>query len=99
MEQKAKRYEELSKYERVMANTSIEQRLEGMAKELQQIALALKFSIHVDTTFHNWGDESYTSVDIAFISGDAIATREVKEEGSLLGIIEEALSKKTAGTD
>lgn len=99
MEQKAKKYSELNKYERAMTNASLEQRLEAMARDLQQVALALGISIHVDSTFHNWGDEPHTSANVAFI-GKSVTQREVKEEGSLLGIIEDALgAKESPATD
>lgn len=99
MEQKAKKFDELNRYERAMATATLENKLEAMANELNQMALALKISIHVDSTFHNWGEEPHTSANVSFISGDAIASREVKEDGSLFGIIEEALAKKTPQAD
>lgn len=91
MEQKAKKYSELNKYERAMANASLEQRLEAMANDLQQAALALGISISIDATFHDWG-EPHTSGAVSFI-GDEVTRREVKEPGDLFGIIEEAIKK------
>lgn len=91
MEQKAKKYSELNKYERAMANASLEQRLEAMANDLQQAALALGISISIDATFHDWGDP-HTSGAVSFI-GDEVTRREVKEPGDLFGIIEEAIKK------
>lgn len=91
MEQKAKKYSELNKYERAMANASLEQRLEAMANDLQQAALALGISISIDATFHDWG-EPHTSGTVSFI-GEAVTRREVKEPGDLFGIIEEAIKK------
>lgn len=99
MEQKTKKYSELNAYERAMTNASIEQRLDAMANELKQMALALGISIHVDSTFHNWANEQTTSANVAFI-GEAVTSREVGEEGSLLGIIEDALgAKESPATD
>ena len=91
----AKKYEELNRYEKAMANASIEQRLEGLAKEVQQMALALKISVHVDATFHDWDDNQHASVGVAFIKGDQCTRRDVNEPGDLFGIIEEALAKET----
>lgn len=98
MEQKSKKYEELNRYERAMANASLEQRLEAMAKDLAQMALALKMSVHVDTTFHTWSEEAYTSAAVLFFGdgdgADRVTSREVKSDGDLFGIIDEALNKK-----
>lgn len=94
MEQKTKKYEELNPYERAITNASLEQRLEAMAKDLGQIALALGISIHIDSCFHDWDDNQHTTVDVAFINEDNVTKQEVKEDGDLLGIITEALSKK-----
>ena len=91
----AKKYEELNRYEKAMANASIEQRLEGLAKEVQQMALALKISVHVDATFHDWDDKKFASADVSFIKVNNCTHREVKETGDLFGIIEEALAKET----
>lgn len=91
MEQKAKKYSELNKYERAMANASLEQRLEAMTNDLQQAALALGISISIDATFHDYG-EPHTSGAVSFI-GDEVTRREVKEPGDLFGIIEEAIKK------
>lgn len=91
MEQKAKKYSELNKYERAMANASLEQRLEAMANDLQQTALALGISISIDATFHDYG-EPHTTGAVSFI-GEAVTRREVKEPGDLFGIIEEAIKK------
>ena len=41
MEQKTKKYSELNRYEKAMTNAALEQRLEAMANELKQMALAL----------------------------------------------------------
>ena len=90
MEQKGKKYEELNPYEKTIANASLEQRLEVMAKELRQIALALKISVHVDATFHDWEDKQYASVGVAFIKGDQCTRRDMEETGDLFGIIEES---------
>lgn len=97
MEQKTKKYEELNAYERAITNATLEQRLEAMAKDLGQISLALGISIHIDSCFHNWDGKQYTTVDVAFIGNggvDTVTKQEVKEEGDLLGIITEAMSKK-----
>ena len=95
MEQKGKKYDELKKYERVMANATLEQRLEAIAKELQQMALALKVSVHVDATYHDWKDEKFATSGVAFINGDQCTRRDMKETGDLFGVIEEALEAKT----
>ncbi len=98
MEQKAKKYEELNKYERAMANASLEQRLEAMANELKQMALALKISIHVDSTFHDWKapgseNEAHTTAAVSFIKGDDCTRRDINGDGDLFGVIEEALGE------
>ena len=90
MEQKGKTYEELNPYERSIANASLEQRLEVMAKELRQIAQALQISVHVDATFHDWKDEQYASACVTLIKKEACTRRDVKETGDLFGIIEES---------
>ena len=90
MEQKAKKFEELNRYERAMTIASLEQRLEAMAKDLEQISLALKFSIHIDATFHDWANNQHSSCGVSFIKGDNCTRREMKEEGDLFGIIEDA---------
>lgn len=100
MEQKAKKYSELNKYERAMANASLEQRLEAMANDLQQMALALGTSISVDATFHDWqehdsAEKTHASVVVWFPSNFPATKRDVKEPGDLFGIIEEALGKPT----
>lgn len=99
MEQKTKKYEELNAYERAITNATLEQRLEAMAKDLAQISLALGISIHIDSCFHDWDEKQYTTVDVAFIGTNYnnegnVTKQEVKEDGDLLGIITEALSKK-----
>lgn len=98
MEQKAKKYDELNRYERAMTNASLEQRLEAMANELKQMALALGISIHVDSTFHDWKavdtEETHSTAMVAFIKGDVCTRRDMKETGDLFGIIEEAFTKK-----
>lgn len=91
MEQKAKKYSELNKYERAMANASLEQRLEAMTNDLQQTALALGISISIDATFHDYG-EPHTTGAVSFI-GEEVTRRDVKEPGDLFGIIEEAIKK------
>lgn len=92
MEQKAKKFEELNRYERAMATATLENRLEAMANDLQQTALALGISISIDATFHDYG-EPHTSGAVSFI-GEEVTRREVKEPGDLFGIIEEAIKKK-----
>lgn len=95
MEQNTKKYNELNIYERAMFNATFERRLEAMAKELQQMALALGTSIHVDSTFHNWGEDPYTTVSVTFIGkgDDSLTRRDIGQEGDLFGIVEEALNK------
>lgn len=99
MEQKAKKYEELNRYEKAMTNATLEQRLEAMAKDLTQMALALKISVSVDATFHNWSDDPHATVRVVFIgddhgNNDNVTTRDIRNEGDLFGIIDEALNKK-----
>ena len=91
MEQKGKKFEELNRYERAMTIASLEQRLEAMAKDLEQISFALKTSIHIDATFHDWENNQHSSCAVALIKGDNCTRRDVKDEGDLFGIIEEAL--------
>lgn len=92
METKTKKYEDLNKYERVMTNASLEQRLEAMAKDLEQMALALKMSIHINATFTRQDNHS---VEVSFFpkSFDSVVGRDVENVGDLFGIIEEALGK------
>lgn len=97
MEQKAKKFEELNRYERAMATATLENRLEAMANDLQQTALALGISISIDATFHDYG-EPHTSGAVSFI-GEEVTRREVKEPGDLFGIIEEAKSKEQSPRD
>lgn len=106
MEQKAKKYTELNKYERVMVNATFEQKLEAIANELKQMAYALGTSIHVDATFHNWQaqddpNETHASVNVYFpIEGkEECLHREVTAPGDLFGIIEEAKSKEQSPRD
>lgn len=99
MEQKTKKYSELNRYERAMTNATLEQRIEAMANDLKQMALALGMSIHVDATFHDWRatgeeDERHSSVAVTFIKGDDCTRRDIKEQGDLFGAIEEAMSEK-----
>ena len=100
MEQKTKKYSELNKYERAMTNASLEQRLEAMANDLKQMALALGISIHVDATFHDWKasddtEENHSTAAVTFINGDDCTRRDIKEQGDFFGAIEEAMSKKS----
>ncbi len=97
MEQKAKKYEELNKYERAMTNATLEQRLEAMARDIEQIALALHMSVHVNATAYG-EDQSGVEVNFFPVAG-LVVGRDVENTGDLFGIIDEALSKKTAGTD
>ena len=91
MEQKAKKYEDLNKYERAMTNASIEQRLEMMAREIAQIAIALKLSVNVDATFHNLDNEHATVCVVLIGDGDNdVFRRDVENEGDVFGVIEEA---------
>lgn len=99
MEQKTKKYSELNRYERAMTNATLEQRIEAMANDLKQMALALGMSIHVDATFHDWkadGDteENHSTAAVTFIKGDDCTRRDIKEQGDLFGAIEEAMSEK-----
>ena len=98
MEQNTKKYNELNRYERAMVNATLEQRLEAMAQDLKQMALALGTSIHVDATFHNWqahdsAEETHASVVVYFPSSDDVTKRDVEENGDLFGVVEEALNK------
>lgn len=94
MEQKGKKFEELNRYERAMTIASLEQRLEAMAKDLEQISFALKTSIHIDATFHDWENNQHSSCGVSLIKGDNCTRRDVKDEGDLFGIIDEANKKK-----
>jgi len=98
MEQKAKKYEELTRYERAMANASLEQRLEAMARDLEQIAKALKLSVHVDAGYYDWKDTARTTVYLLGKGEDHITKREIEDDGDLFGIIEEAKGKDEAKT-
>lgn len=98
MEQKTKKYSELNRYEKVMTNAALEQRLEEMAQELKQMALALGTSIHVDATFYDWqehdsAEKTHASAAVYFPSNSPATKRDVKKPGDLFGIIEEALNK------
>lgn len=100
MEQKTKKYSELNRYERAMTNATLEQRIEAMANDLKQMALALGMSIHVDATFHDWkaegdAEENHSTVAVTFIKGDDCTRRDIGEYGDLFGAIEEAMSEKT----
>lgn len=101
MEQKTKKYSELNRYEKAMTNAALEQRLEAMANELKQMALALGTSIHVDATFHDWQEhdseeKTHASVTVFFPSNSEVTKRDVKETGDLFGVIEEALSQTSS---
>lgn len=98
MEQKTKKYSELNRYERAMTNATLEQRLEAMANDLKQMALALGISIHVDATFHDWkatGDteENHSTAAVYFIKGDYCARIDILKPGDLFGAIEEAMKE------
>lgn len=99
MEQKTKKYSELNRYERAMTNATLEQRIEAMANDLKQMALALGMSIHVDATFHDWKatgeeEETHSTAAVTFIKGDDCTRRDIGEQGDLFGAIEEAMSEK-----
>lgn len=64
MEQRAKKYDELDKYELVLTNASLERRIEAMARDLEQIALALKLCVHVDATYYDWNGEPRSNVAV-----------------------------------
>lgn len=92
MEQKTKKYSELNKYERAMTNASLEQRLEAMARDLQQISLALGMSIHIDA--FSFGEDR-SGVDVNFFPYDGeCLIHTLTEDGDLFGAIEEAMNKK-----
>lgn len=93
MEQKAKKYEELNKYERAMTNASLEQRLEAMARDLEQVAKALKLSVHVDADYYDWDDTSKARVYMIGKGDGHITKRELENDGDFFGIIEEAKAK------
>ena len=98
MEQKTKKYAELNKYERAMTNLSLEQRLEAMARDVMQISQALEVSINVDAYFQDWADDPFATARVVLIlstEGDGgVISREVTVDGSCIGLIEEAMSKK-----
>lgn len=89
----AKKYEDLNVYERAMANASLEQRMEAMARDLNQIALALRMSVHIDSTFYNEGNAE-TTVYLIPSRKDSSVSRECEFTGDLFGIIDEANKKK-----
>ena len=89
----AKKYEDLNVYERAMANASLEQRMEAMARDLNQIALALRMSVHIDSTFYNEGNAETTVYLIPIRSESSVST-ECEFTGDLFGIIDEANKKK-----
>lgn len=97
-QKKAKKFNELNKYERAMATATLENKLEAMLNELQQMTLALGISISLDTTFHDWGEEPHTSGSVSFV-GDEVTHRGLKAPGDFFGVIEEALAKKKEETD
>ena len=86
----SKKYEELNKYEMAILNASLEQKMAKMAKEIEQISLALKMSVHIDTVYVN---EETHGVSVAFFpKGEPpLIARDVINDGDLLGIIDEAL--------
>lgn len=101
MEQKTKKYNELNRYEKAMTNAALEQRLEAMANELKQMALAVGISIHVDSTFHDWKapgeeNEAHSTVAVYLHKDNYCTKRDVGETGDLFGIIEEALNKSAS---
>ena len=98
MEQKGKKYRDLNRYERAMTNASLEQRLEAMAKDIEQMAIALQMSIHINNTYVS--DDNY-KVEVYIFPKETmeIAHRQVVNDGDLFGIIEEALNKKTTPTE
>lgn len=93
MEQKAKKYEELTAYERAMTNLSLEQRLEAMARDLQQITKALKVCIHIDSNFYEWKDDSGVAVIFIGEGKDSVTNKAVEKDGDLMGVIDKALTK------
>ena len=92
-EQKTKQFEELNKYERAMATASLENKLEAMLHEVQQMALALKISITLDTSYYNRDENQRVSGCVSFYNG-VITQRYFHEPGDFFGIIDEALAKK-----
>lgn len=99
MEQKAKKYDELNRYERAMTNASLEQRLEAMARDIEQIAKALKLAVHVDADYYYWDDTSKARVYMIGGGEDNITKRELENDGDFFGIVEEAMNKYTTPTD
>lgn len=98
MEQKGKKYRDLNRYERAMTNASLEQRLEAMAKDIEQMAIALQMSIHINNTYVS--DDTH-NVEVYIFPNETkeLAHRQVVNDGDLFGIIEEALNKKTTPTE
>lgn len=94
MEQKAKKYEELTAYERAMTNLSLEQRLEAMARDLQQITKALKISVHINANYYDWEDEAGVAVIFIGEGKESVTNKSVEKEGDLMGVIDKALAKK-----
>ena len=96
MEQKAKKYEKLNRYERAMTNASLEQRLEAMARDIEQIAKVLKLAVHVDADYYNWKDDARTTV---YMIGDGeghVTKRVLENDDDFFGIIDEANRMKAA---
>ena len=98
MEQNGKKYRDLNRYERAMTNASLEQRLEAMAKDIEQMAIALQMSIHINNTYVS--DDTH-NVEVYIFPNETkeLAHRQVVNDGDLFGIIEEALNKKTTPTE
>ena len=98
MEQKGKKYRDLNRYERAMTNASLEQRLEAMAKDIEQMAIALQMSIHINNTYVS---DDTRNVEVYIFPNETkeLAHRQVVNDGDLFGIIEEALNKKTTPTE
>lgn len=91
--EEGKKYEELNCYERAMANASLEQRLEAIAREVQQMALALKMSIHVDSVYYGEG-KSGADVSILPPGTHKVVNRSAEFVGDLFGILNEACKAK-----
>ena len=96
MEEKSKKYEKLSCYERAITNASLEQRLEAMARDIAQIAKVLKLAVHVDADYYDWEDTSNARVYMIGKGEGHVTKRVLENDGDFFGIIEEANRMKAA---
>ena len=96
MEQKTKKFEELDCYERAIASAALEKKLEAMAQEASQIAMALKMSVNVMATYYLADEKEKTAPEVALLPTGTkkVASRSAKHNGDLFGIIDQATKLK-----